>query len=60
MSDDAKDTVDALLDTQLYEKLSPWELDFLESISERIECRHSLSEKQVETLDRIFEEAQRR
>jgi len=36
--------------------LSSWELGFLESISERLDDGHLLSEKQMNVLKRIYEE----
>jgi hypothetical protein len=40
--------------------LSEWEINFLESISIRLEGNGSLSEKQGFVLDRIFEKATRK
>ena len=36
------------------ERLSAWERGFIESIAEQFEQRGALSEKQQETLDRIY------
>lgn len=36
--------------------VSKWEADFVESISDQLQQRGSLSEKQVEILDRIYAE----
>ena len=36
------------------EKLSDWELEFLDSISHQLTRTGSLSEKQIEILDRIW------
>jgi len=38
------------------EKLTKWEENFLESISEQLTERGSLSERQVEILERIYAE----
>jgi hypothetical protein len=40
--------------------LSEWEINFLESISIRLEGNGSLSEKQESVLNRIFEKATRK
>lgn len=37
-------------------RLTPWELDFLESVSDQWGRRRSLSDKQRMTLVRIYEE----
>ena len=37
------------------EKLSDWELGFIDSISRQLAKTGSLSQKQIETLDRIWE-----
>lgn len=37
-------------------KLSKWELDFVESLSEQLERRGTLSERQQEILERIYTE----
>ena len=36
--------------------VTKWEEDFLESVAEQLELRGSLSEKQIEILDRIYAE----
>jgi hypothetical protein len=36
------------------EKLSDWELNFIDSISQQLVVTGSLSEKQIEILDRIW------
>jgi len=36
-------------------QLSEWETDFIASISEYLDDEHPLSQKQVETLERIWE-----
>mgnify|MGYP003442239273 FL=1 len=36
------------------EKLSDWELEFIDSISHQLTRTGSLSEKQIEILDRIW------
>lgn len=36
------------------EKLSDWELNFIDSISQQLTRTGSLSEKQIEILDRIW------
>ena len=45
-----KETIDNLLDNTT---LTKWELSFLESISEQYDSSGHLSEKQLETLERI-------
>lgn len=37
------------------EKLSDWELQFIDSISQQLSKTGSLSSKQLETLDKIWE-----
>lgn len=37
-------------------RLTSWELSFLESVSDQFTSRGSLSEKQVEVLERIYAE----
>jgi len=37
------------------EKLSEWELSFIDSISRQFAKTGALSERQIETLDRIWE-----
>lgn len=37
-------------------KLTDWELNFLESITQQFEDRGSLSERQMEVLERIYAE----
>ncbi len=38
------------------EKLTPWEVSFLESVTDQFDCRGSLSERQLEVLERIYNE----
>lgn len=40
-------------------KISSWEADFLDSISERLDDNRPLTAKQVETLDNIWNKATR-
>lgn len=42
-----------------YEKLSGWELEFLEDISIRLEAGKGLTEKQQAKLDEIWERSMR-
>ena len=42
---------------QRQSKLSEWEQNFIDSISHQLGCGHNLTEKQVETLGRIWEKA---
>lgn len=37
------------------DKLSDWELNFIDSISRQLSTTGSLSQKQLDTLDRIWE-----
>jgi len=37
-------------------ELSKWEENFLESVAEQFEPRHSLSERQYEILDNLYSE----
>jgi hypothetical protein len=37
-------------------ELSKWEENFLESVAEQFETRHSLSERQYEILDNLYSE----
>ena len=37
-------------------RLSPWELNFLESVSDQFSRRGDLSEKQFEILERLYSE----
>lgn len=39
-----------------YKRLSQWEENFIMSVTDQWESRHSLSAKQVETLERIYAE----
>jgi hypothetical protein len=39
-----------------YKELSKWEEDFLVSVTDQWETRQSLSDKQVEILERIYAE----
>lgn len=57
MDDDA--LVDALRDID-DEKLSTWELDFIESIGDRTDCGYELTEAQREKAEEILERADRR
>lgn len=36
--------------------LTKWEEDFMESVAEQLATRRTLSERQIETLDRIYTE----
>lgn len=38
-------------------KLSAWDVDFLTSISERLDMKKPLSQKQIDVLDGIWERA---
>jgi len=39
------------------ERLNAWERGFIESIRDRLEADKALSEKQIETLEKIWEHA---
>ena len=52
--DEVEDVLEALR-THFVERLSPWEYDFLESVSRQWEEKGSLTDKQREKLDQIFE-----
>lgn len=41
------------------DKLSAWEWDFVDSVSEQLQTRGSLSDRQVEILERIYSEKTR-
>jgi hypothetical protein len=43
-------------DDQVTKRLSTWEQDFLESVTAQWRARQALSEKQFETLERIYAE----
>ena len=45
--------IDGLLEC---DKLSSWESGFVESVAEQFERKGELSDKQCETLNRIYEE----
>lgn len=47
----------AALQGQFAERLSPWETDFVASLAEQWEEEKSLSDKQREKLDEVFERA---
>lgn len=36
--------------------LTPWEIDFIDSIDDQLEGRRTLSDSQVEVLERIYAE----
>lgn len=57
MTTDAK-TLAYWIETILNEgrNLSKWERDFTESVSEQLEQRGALSERQIEILERIYTE----
>lgn len=44
------------VNTEALHKLTKWELDFMESITEQFEKRNSISDKQEEILERIYAE----
>jgi hypothetical protein len=48
-----KDWVDACLNSN---KLNTWELDFIASIEVRVESGKDLTDKQAETLEKIYNE----
>ena len=52
-----EDDVEAMIDDCMKResKLSSWELSFIQSISDRYDSKGCLSEKQLETLDKIWE-----
>ena len=43
-----------------FDKLTDWETKFMESIESHDKAGHALSERQIETLEKIFTEAQER
>lgn len=55
LRDDEVDDVIEALENHFSERLSPWEAEFLESVSERWEQQRRLSDAQRAKLDQIFE-----
>lgn len=43
-----------------FEKLTDWEIKFMESIESYYKAKRTLSERQIETLEKIFTESQER
>ena len=49
-----QDRIDALLDSTVA-RLSPWEIDFLESLNEQVRAGRNLSPRQLDKLEKIEE-----
>ena len=45
---------------QRVDKISTWEIDFIESIRDRLDAKKDLTLKQLETLDAVWEKATKR
>jgi len=58
LSSDQKKLIPHMLEqlTTPSKNLSKWEEDFIASIAEQFESRHSLSDRQYEILERIYAE----
>ena len=54
------DRIQHVLKFMDFDKLTDWETKFMESIESHYKAKHSLSERQIETLEKIFAEAQER
>ena len=53
---EAETLIDYIIDQTEYEP-SAWEQDFLDSVSEQLETKDSISDKQSETLQKIYAKA---
>lgn len=45
---------------QRVDKISTWEIDFIESIRDRLDAKKELTPRQLETLDAVWEKATKR
>ncbi len=54
---DEVESILATLEEHYSDVLSSWEVDFIASLREQWESRHSLSPKQLDKLDEVFERA---
>ena len=56
LADNSYEALRSLIDHCLdfTERLSDWEREFMDSISEQLDDRRTLSEKQTEILERIY------